>query len=248
MAAGSGSARWADLRQVVLATSDIRRDGADARRLFRLGPGFADPELDAIGLADDTMAVGSRRYLELVSPTREDHPVARWLGTVGGAAGYVLSTQVPSVEGIRERCRDLGVRIVADTAVNGHPIIQLHPKDMGVVLELDAYLPREGWFWDHLEPARLSRAHTGARIVDIRGVDIAADDPSALAARWADVLGIAPAAEGDGCHTLDFSGLPVRFVATGGDRAGLSRVYVEAADAADRGNEVTLCRTVFHLV
>lgn len=242
---------WADIRQVVMATSDIEADGAEARRLFGLGPGFADPVLKEIGLLDDTMAVGERRYLELVAPDREDHPVARWLAKVGGSAGYVLSIQVPSLAGVRERCAQLGIRIVADTSVDGHAILQLHPKEMGVVLEMDEFLPREGWFWDDLEGARLSRAHTGARIVDIRGVDIAADDPAALAARWADLLSLEPARSGgpggEG-PVLDFSGLAVRFVPAGAAGPGLARVYVEAADPGERGREVTLCRTPFRLV
>jgi hypothetical protein len=245
---------WADIRQVVMATTDIEADGAEARRLFGLGPGFADPVLKEIGLLDDTMAVGERRYLELVAPDRDDHPVARWLAKVGGSAGYVLSTQVPSLAGVRERCAELGIRIVADTSVDGHTILQLHPKDMGVVLEMDEFLPKEGWFWDDLEGARLSRAHTGARIVDIRGVDIAAEDPVALAARWADLLRLeppdpagAPGAPGGGA-VLDFSGMAVRFVPAGASGPGLARVYVEAADPAERGLEVMLCRTPFRLV
>ena len=34
----------------------------------------------------------------------------------------------------------------------GHDIIQLHPLDVGVLLELDAFLPRDAWFWDDLPP------------------------------------------------------------------------------------------------
>ena len=39
----------------------------------------------------------------MLAPTTPDHPVARWLGRVGGSSGWVLSTQVPSLDGVKER-------------------------------------------------------------------------------------------------------------------------------------------------
>jgi hypothetical protein len=86
------------------------------------------------------------------------HPVARWLGKVGGSSGWVLSTQVPSLDGVKERAAEHGVRVAVETQAMGHDIIQLHPLDVGVLLELDAFLPRDGWFWDHLPAAQAAQA------------------------------------------------------------------------------------------
>jgi len=51
-------ARWAELRQVVLATLDHEADVERARKALHLGPSFGDPELTTIGLADATMPIG----------------------------------------------------------------------------------------------------------------------------------------------------------------------------------------------
>ena len=37
--------------------------------------------------------------MEILAPATPDHSMTRWLGRAGGAAGWVLSTQVPSLDG-----------------------------------------------------------------------------------------------------------------------------------------------------
>jgi hypothetical protein len=245
---GTAQPRWAELRQVVLATLDHPADTARARRLLGLGPGFADPVLADWGLIDDTMPVGPDTYLELVSPTSPDHPLARWLAKVGGSAGYVLSTQVPTLDGVRDCCAELGIGIVADTETDGHPILQLHPKQMGVMLELDAFVPRSGWFWDELPDAEVAHAHTDTDIVDIRAIEIAAPDPAGLAATWAKVLGLEAVALAGGAWAVPFGDRPIRFVPATG-RPGLAAVEVAAADRErGPGRRETVCGTEFRFV
>ena len=140
--------RWAELRQVGFATLDHAAAVRTATELLALGPGFGDPLLAELGLADFTAPVGPGTYVEVLAPVTPGHPVARWLGRVGGSSGWVLSTQVPSLDGVKERAAEHGVRVVVETQAMGHDIIQLHPLDVGVLLELDAFLPRDGWFWD----------------------------------------------------------------------------------------------------
>ena len=77
-----------------------------ATELLALGPGFGDPLLAELGLADFTAPVGPDTYLEVLAPTTPDHPVARWLGKVGGSSGWVLSTQVPSLDGVNVHATD----------------------------------------------------------------------------------------------------------------------------------------------
>ena len=74
----------------------------------------------------------------MLAPVTPGHSVARWLGRVGGSSGWVLSTQVPSLDGVKERAAERGVRVAVETRAMGHDIIQLHPLDVGVLLELDA--------------------------------------------------------------------------------------------------------------
>jgi hypothetical protein len=88
--------RWAELRQVGFAALDHAAAVRTATELLALGPGFGDPLLAALHLADFTAPIGPDTYVEVLAPTTPDHSVARWLGQVGGSSGWVLSTQVPS--------------------------------------------------------------------------------------------------------------------------------------------------------
>jgi len=83
---------WAELRQVGFATLDHEAAVRTATELLALGPGFGDPLLAAVHLADFTAPVGPDTYVEVLAPTTPDHSVARWLGRVGGSSGWVLST------------------------------------------------------------------------------------------------------------------------------------------------------------
>lgn len=239
--------RWAQLRQVVLATLDHAGDVERAKRTLQLGPSFDDPELATIGLADATMPVGPDTYLEVCAPLTTDHQVAKWLGKAGGKSGWCLSTQVPNLDGVRERCEQVGVRIAIEAQALGHEIIQLHPLDVGILLELDSFVPRDEWFWDDLEGAKVAQAQRGTFVDDIVGVEIAIDDPVAMATKWATIIGLpGPELVADGA-VLSFSGRPIRFVAPEG-RRGLVAVDMHTTDRARVGDSVELCNTTIRFV
>jgi hypothetical protein len=220
---------WAELRQVIVATTDPVGVAGLLREQLWLGAGFGDPELDAHGIADDTMAVGAHTYLEVVSPTTPDHPMAQWLEARGGTSGYLLSVQVSDVDACLERCRELGVRVPLTQPVQGFRIAQLHRGDMGFGLEIDGIVPRGRWFWDILDVDRPA----DARVDDIVAVDVAVKDPVASAARMAAVLGL-PGAAGS-IDSIDLGGRTVRFVEST-DRNGTVAVSLHAVDRAEAGN------------
>ena len=107
--------QWAELRQVGFAALDHAAAVRTATELLALGPGFGDPLLAELGLADFTAPVGLGTYVEVLAPATPGHPVARWLGKVGGSSGWVLSTQVPSLDGVKERAAEHGVRVAVET-------------------------------------------------------------------------------------------------------------------------------------
>jgi hypothetical protein len=237
--------RWAELRQVGFATLDHAAAVRTATELLALGPGFGDPLLAELGLADGT-------YLEVLAPTTPGHPVARWLDTVGGSSGWVLSTQVPSLDGVKERAAEHGVRVAVETQAMGHDIIQLHPLDVGVLLELDAFLPRDGWFWDHLPAAQAAQAARTGKADDILAVDVAVAgprDPAAMARTWAAIIGIEPpVATADGA-ALAFGRRTIRFVPARGGRTGIVAVDVHATDREHgTGQQGVLCHTMINFV
>jgi hypothetical protein len=114
--------RWAELRQVGFAALDHAAAVRTATELLALGPGFGDPLLAALHLADFTAPIGPDTYVEVLAPTTPDHSVARWLGRVGGSSGWVLSTQVPSLDGVKERAAERGVRIAVETRAMGFDV------------------------------------------------------------------------------------------------------------------------------
>lgn len=241
--------QWAELRQVGLATLDHEAAVRAATKVLELGPGFDDPLLAAWHLADFTAPIGPDTYLEILAPTTPDHSMTRWLSRAGGAAGWVLSTQVPSLDGVAERAAEHGVRIAVQTQAMGHNIVQFHPLDVGVLLELDEFLPRGAWFWDDMETARAARASRTAKVDNIVAVDIAAQDPAALAATWAALIGIQPPAQTADGAAIAFSSRTIRFVPAAGGRTGIVAVDLHATDREHgTGLKAELCNTLIRFV
>jgi len=241
--------RWAELRQIGFATLDHAAAVRAATELLKLGPGFNDPLLAALNLVDFTAPIGPHTYVEVLAPTVPEHSVARWLRRVGGAAGWVLSTQVPSLDGIQQRAAEHGVRIAAQTQAMGHDIVQLHPLDVGVLLELDEFLPRTAWFWDDVEAAQAAYASRSAKVDDIVAVDVAAEDPAAMAATWAAIIGIEPPTETADGAAIAFGSRTIRFVPAAGGRTGIVAADMHATDREHgTGLEGELCNTLIRFV
>lgn len=242
--------QWAQLRQVGFATLDHEAAVRTATDLLALGPGFGDPLLAAMGLADFTAPVGPDTYVEVLAPATPDHSVARWLRRVGGASGWVLSTQVPSLDGVKERAAAHGVRVAVETQAMDRAIVQLHPLDVGVLLELDEFLPREAWFWDELPAAKAARAARTGKADDILAVDVAVDAtaspgaPAAMARTWAAIIGLdPPAVTADGAD-LAFGHRTIRFVPARDGRTGIVAVDLHATDRDHvAGTSGELCNT-----
>jgi hypothetical protein len=247
--------RWAELRQVGFAALDHPAAVRTATELLALGPGFGDPLLAALDLADFTAPVGPGTYLEVLAPTTPDHSVARWLSRVGGSSGWVLSVQVPSLDGVKERAAEHGVRIAVETQAMSHDIIQLHPLDAGVLLELDAFLPRDAWFWDDLPAARAAHAARTAKADDIVAVEVAVDpaaglrDPVAMAQTWAAIIGTGPPVATAHGAALSFGHRTIRFVPARAGRTGIVAVDVHATDREHgTGMSGELCNTLIRFV
>jgi hypothetical protein len=253
--------RWAELRQVGFATLDHEADVRAATELLGLGSGFGDPLLATLQLADFTAPIGPDTYVEVLAPTTAEHSIARWLNRVGGSSGWVLSTQVPSLDGVKERAAEHGVRIAVETQAMGKDIIQLHPLDVGVLLELDAFLPRHQWFWDDMPAAQAAQASRSTKVDDIVAVDVAVADPAAMAATWAAIIGLEPPAEtaetaetsgttgtADGA-TIAFGRRTIRFVPATSGRTGIVAVDMHATDRDHGvGLQGELCNTLIRFV
>jgi hypothetical protein len=217
-------AQWAKLRQVILASPDIEVDGDHLRSTFSLGEGFSDPLLHEMQMSDLALAVGDEAYLEVIGALSDEVPLAGWLAKMGGARGYGLSVQHPDPIGVRDRAIERGIRVVADLEALGAKIVQLHPADVGLMLELDGITDPERWFWDDTDGARPT---PGAAIDDVTGVTVAVADPAAMTELWAELLDLEPTSEA----TIALGSGIVRFV-TATERPGLVGVELKAVDSS----------------
>jgi hypothetical protein len=219
---------WAKLRQVVIATTDHVGDVTAVRKAFGLGAGFADPEVAHMSLVDATLPVAAGRYLEFVAPTEEGTSVATWLGKIGGRGGYVLSVQHPDPAAVKARSQARGIRVPIDVEAFGKPVIQIHPKDVGLLLEVDGITDPSVWFWDDIDPG----PEPGSGVDDIVAVEVPVADPVAMATLWHELLDLGEqATPGE----VDLGGITVRFV-PGGPSAQWTVVLRTANEgAADPG-------------
>jgi len=231
---------WAVLRQVVIATNDHAADVTAVRAAFGLGSGFGDPELKELALLDATMPVSDKRYLEIIGPENDSAAVTKWLNKIGGRGGYVLSVQHPDPDAVRARALARGVRVPIDTTALGRVVIQLHPQDVGLLLEVDGIADRSQWFWDDIDPG----PEPGALIDAIVGVEVPVAEPAATRALWLDLLGLGEQRSPD---AIDLGGIQVRFV-PGGPSADWTVLLRRAGDGGDRAVEPALPGITFRLV
>lgn len=229
------------LRQTALGTADFEGDGARLRELFGLARGYTDPMVEDVGMADETLPVGPDAYLELVAPLSERAAINGWLTKAGGTAGYCVAIQVPDLAPHLAAAEAAGVRVAVDMDVHGLRIVQLHPGDVGLLLELDEIPDPQQWHWDAVdfEPS------PGARIGDVIGIDVAADDPLSRAQLWASILGV-ELQEHEGAPLLRLGTRTVRFVADGAPR--VSAIDVVPTEAgADLPAEIAFGQLTFRV-
>ena len=181
------------IRQIVFAARELARNAQRLGTLLALDPPFADPGVAEFGLDNAVFAFGDQ-FIEIVSPTRGGTTAGRLLDKRGDG-GYMLIVQTDDFERERTRLDQLGVRRVWARDLPDIRAMHIHPKDIGgAIVSVDQPLPAASWRWGgpgwRLQPGRAGEQ----RVV---GVTLGADDPAAMARRWAEALGLpAPAAHG----------------------------------------------------
>jgi hypothetical protein len=199
---------WAVLRQVVIATTSLDNDVAAVRAAFGLGIGFQDPEVVKMHMLDTTIPISKDSFLEFIAPVDDRAGVYKWITKIGGRGGYVMSVQHPDPEGVKQRALARGIRVPIEERVSGYHLIQLHPQDVGVLLELDGIADPKAWFWDDINPG----PEPDAVVSDIVGVEVPVADPSATAMQWNYLLDLTPGAS---TQEVQLGSAWVRFVAGG---------------------------------
>ena len=153
----------------------------------------------------------------------------------------MVIVQLDDLDAQRERMADLDVRIAFEASTTGLKGLHLHPADVGgAILSLDEADPPESWSWAGPDWAY----HSSDAVSAMTAVEIQADDPGALAGRWAAILD-RPAID---C-TIECDDAAIRFVeATDGRGDGLAAIDLAVTDRVRVGETRAIGGVRFNLV
>jgi len=226
------------LRQIVLITADLEPAVAEARSTFALPKGVRDADgMAEIGFEHEVLTF-DQTFLEIVAPLDADGPQGQMV-QAQGEHGFMTVLQVDDLAAVVDRAGELGFAPVLHQEFHGNPISQWHPKHLGTLAEFDEMDRPDNW---HFAPESFEVGSTEVA-QDIVAAQIATDDPEAMAARWATVLGVSA----DGAQVPLASGT-VQFIPTGEGRRGLRSADLVATDPQRVGESVTLCGVEFRFV
>jgi hypothetical protein len=202
------------LRQVALVARDLESVVEDLCAVLGIEVSFRDPGVELFGLRNAVMPIGDT-FLEVVSPIGEDATAGRFLQRRGGDGGYMVMVQADDLDADCARIEALGVRVVWGIDLDDIRGRHLHPRDIGgAILSLDTPVPPSAWRWAGPDwPDRIRREVVSA----IHAVELQAEDPLAMARRWAAVLGRSCTDDG-GVGRIDLDEGSIRFVADGDGR------------------------------
>jgi hypothetical protein len=227
------------LRQIVMVAADLEPVEREIEQQLGVEMCHRDPGLSHFGLRNVLFPIGDK-LLEVVSPVREGTTAGRLLDKRGGDGGYMLMLEVDEFGSLRERLDSLGVRVVLDVKAEGIVDLHLHPRDVGgAILAIDETETWGEWLWAGPEWRDHVRTDT---VTDVVAIEIEAESPSAMAARWAEVLD-RPV---DGTVIALDEG-EIRFVEAGARGEGVAGFVLRAADPGHAGT-TTICGCRFELV
>lgn len=220
------------LRQLCLVAHQLASVEEDLCAVFDVQVCHRDPEVGQFGLHNALIPFGTS-FIEVVAPLHQGTAAGRYLERRRGDGGYMVILDSDSLDRWRGHVADMGVRIAIPLAFEGFEGMQLHPRDTGgAILEINTTLggaDLEGPYW----PAgpHWRQAMSTSRVDGIRGAVLQADDPGALARKWASIL--QRPLVGAGSHwQVELDNACLRFVAPQDDRGeGLIAIDLSVRDA-----------------
>ncbi len=223
------------LRQAVVAAEDLESVCTSLRAGLGLDAPFHDPGVGLFGLTNAVYALGDC-FIEVVSPAQPDTAAGRYIARHGGDCGYMVIFDIMDLEGARARAAELGIRTVWRVDLPDISGTHLHPADTrGAIVSLDQSRPAGTWRWGG--PDWIGRT-SGGGPGKLVGVTLAVEDPAAVAAVWARMLGVSAPGDDEVLHLDDGE---VRFVSTSEGRTeGLVEIAVELARGRDEDALITI--------
>ncbi len=251
------------LRQICLVARELKPVIDDLTTVLGINTCYVDPGVGKFGLENTLMPVG-KNFLEVVAPVEEGTAGGRYLDRRGGDGGYMVLTQIDSLDNqqaIRQRALDNGVRVAWEREREGWNLCQLHPGDMIASffeIEWDVHEDFEG-HWNPVGGFGWEDKVKQDVTVDYVGVELQGPDPVALAELWGKVAGLPVERQGTAL-SIRFNNATIRFVEAEDDRgAGLGGLDIAVKDrdhilakAKERGcyvsdDRVDICGTRWYL-
>jgi hypothetical protein len=202
------------LRQAVLVAAELEPVADALREALGLGEPFRDSGVAEFGLHNAVFSIGDC-FIEVISPTQPGTAAGRYLERHRGDGGYMAIFDLEDLAGARGRAAEAGVRAVWQIDLPDISGTHLHPADMrGAIVSLDRSVPYGSWRWGG--PRWTGRIADDGAPGRLGGITVAVTDPTAVAARWAYVLGVALAEGTQPGLRLDEA--EIRFVAASDER------------------------------
>jgi len=216
------------IRQIVFVVRDLAASSRGLAEMLALDPPFRDPGVAEFGIDNAVFAFGDQ-FIELVSPVRAGTAAGRHLDR-RGEGGYMLILQTDAFDDVQARMRALGVRTVWEKTLPDIRAMHLHPKDIGgAIVSIDQPVPPASWRWGGPSWRMQAGARGRQRVV---GVTVAAADPPAMAARWAEVLGRPVATPHGNGMRVGLDGGVVDFIGAGQAGEGITGFALRVSDEA----------------
>ncbi len=214
------------IRQIVFAAQELQPNARRLAELLGLDAPYADPGVAEFGLDNAVFAFGDQ-FIEIVSPTQGGTTAGRLIDKRGDG-GYMLIVQTDDFERERARLDRMHVRRVWAKDLDDIRAMHLHPKDIGgAIVSIDQPVPAASWRWGgphwRVQPGRAGEQ----RIV---GVTLGANEPEAMAQRWAQVLGLSAPAPLGATRRLLLDGGWVDFEPAGARGEGIVGYALSVAD------------------
>ena len=198
--------KYVRLRQVCLATLDIRKDEKSLSDILGLNPCHRST-LDHFGLENSLFAINGT-FIELVAPTKDNTAVHRFLSRTGGVGGYMAIFDCDEVEARKKAAYSLGISPIFERSDDTADLLQLSPKNTGVtMLEFDCHKGGEDRFGNYAWAGDNWQREVNTNTTkDLTSLTMACSDPDAKASQWSDLFGtpVTTSSKGSLCLALDY--------------------------------------------